>query len=390
MRRHLSEQLEDLREMQADMLREHLNTAIITVKNKKYNGEKNDLLDIGDFVYIGGHDKLRAVLRDLEKLGRSTDVRLENVLRHTLRSLIFDHFSKLNYNIKRELIEMAKDYWRVSSSKQWNRQTRPTTLTSLEMDYTSKSDKHVYRNRVSFNAHKRQEISDVRPIQRTKKTYNASQHVNKRYKYRNRIPKDREAVTAFTKLNKYKDITRLTLSDETINPAFEPESDNKTTVENKKSSKVSRKHIKKNKFTPSITLTQTKKPKLSKDDSDKPIDSPYSDFMLLTGGQNVQEVDLRGQSSGETNEDYEEPDKTNEEQQASKKTVAGYHPTAKYLSIERFITIKKKKIPEAKEEKDDKRVVSVTVANISGEGLSIESYENDYDLEIEEKLEKKP
>ncbi|XP_063544919.1 uncharacterized protein LOC134753085 [Cydia strobilella] len=337
MRRHISEKLEDFREMQADMLREHLSTAIIAVENKKYNGEKNDLLDIGDFVYIGGHDKLRAVLRDLEKLGRSADVRLNDVLRHILRSLIFDHFNKLNDNIKRELIDMAKDYWRVSSSKRWNRKTRPTTITPLEEDeYASKNDKHFYRNRLSFSAQKRQEISDARPTPRTKKTYNASQHVNKRYKYKNRIQKDREAVTAFTKLNKYKEHTRLTLSDENTDPPFEPESDNETTIENnegKNLSKAPRKYIKKNKFTPSIA--QTKRPNHSKD-GEKPIDSPYSDLKFLTGGQNVQDVDLRGQSTEETYENYEEPDKTKEEQQLSKHTVVfSHHPTAKYLSVER-------------------------------------------------------
>ncbi|XP_063630974.1 reticulocyte-binding protein homolog 1-like isoform X2 [Cydia splendana] len=383
MRRHLSEKLEDFRDMQADMLRDYLSAAIIAVENKKYNGEKNDLLDIGDFVYIGGHDKLRAVLRDLEKIGRSTDVRLDDVLRHTLRSFIFDHFNKLNDNIKHELIDMAKDYWRVSSSKRWKRRKRPTTFTSLEEDEsTSKNYRHVYRKGLSFNVQTRQESSDIRPIQRTKKTHNASHHVNKRFNYKNRVQKDREVVTGSTKLYKYPNHTRSTLSDEDTTPPFEPESENKTEVENnkgKKSSKTSRRYKKKNKFTPS--MAQTKRPKHSKD-GEKPIDSPYSDLMLLTGGRNVQSVDLRGQSTEETYENYREPDKTKEEKQLS--IVFSHHPTtAKYLSVERFLTIKKKNVPKAKEEKDDRRVVCVTVANISAEGLislSAESSGNDYDL----------
>ncbi|XP_048002858.1 uncharacterized protein PF3D7_1120600-like [Leguminivora glycinivorella] len=396
MRRRVSEHLDNMREMEAEKLREHLEAIISAVENKKYNGEKNDLLDIGDFVYIGGHDKLRSVIRDLEKLSRSTDVRLEDVLKRTLRSLIFDHFNKLNDNIKRELIEMAKDYWRVYGNKKWNKRTRTTTSSTMEVD-EDKEEKHPYRNSLSFKAQKEHEMRGVRPILRTRKPHNATQHVNKRYKYRDIIKKDRKAVTAFTKLHKYRDTTRITLSDEKKSASVELESDHKTEeiVEDKKLTKphnfdvfLDKKHLKNtmkgSKFTPSFA--ESKRPKHSIENDEKLVDTPNNDLMLLTGGQKAQKVDLRGDTPGDVYNEYEKSEEAKEDQQVSKESVTdSTRPTAVYISVERFVTKRKKQMRTAKEYKNDESNVTDLVARTSGEGLSTGDLENISEVETDRK-----
>ncbi|XP_048002859.1 uncharacterized protein LOC125239348 [Leguminivora glycinivorella] len=112
MRRYVSEKLDDYRELTADDLRRHLNGIITLVEYNGDKGEASEFLEIGNTLYEGASDKLRRALSDLSKMGTGGEYNIGNILKSTLRSLAYLHYLSLGRDVKTELINMVKHYWR--------------------------------------------------------------------------------------------------------------------------------------------------------------------------------------------------------------------------------------------------------------------------------------
>ncbi|XP_060808272.1 eukaryotic translation initiation factor 2-alpha kinase 2 [Amyelois transitella] len=176
LRKDMAKKLLTLNELTAKDLRFAIKKAISAVDKNVMREKRQKILDYLDSVYVGNEiiGKMRQVLSELEqfkKRSKRASLDLVKIVKYGLRSVIFDHYSNLNDNARKELKSKLENIWhdhKIGDHNIWN----PTT-TTVKSNVASKKkiNKDIYKVILT---------SSDNEIKRSKKSFSRNNPVKKR------------------------------------------------------------------------------------------------------------------------------------------------------------------------------------------------------------------
>ncbi|XP_047039652.1 uncharacterized protein LOC124644383 [Helicoverpa zea] len=114
-RRLLDAELSFIKGKPMPMTKVNLNALSYILKEEMYDDNVKDFIDHVNSLYKDdSKEKFQKVLNELEQYGvksKRTDDKLEKIIRDGLRSVIFDHYTNLNVNIRRKLKTKIDKFW---------------------------------------------------------------------------------------------------------------------------------------------------------------------------------------------------------------------------------------------------------------------------------------
>nr|XP_049695972.1 uncharacterized protein LOC110381790 [Helicoverpa armigera] len=114
-RRLLDAELSFIKGKPMPMTKVNLNALSYILKEEMYDDNVKEFIDHVNSLYKDdSKEKFQKVLNELEQYGvksKRTDDKLEKIIRDGLRSVIFDHYTNLNVNIRRKLKTKIDKFW---------------------------------------------------------------------------------------------------------------------------------------------------------------------------------------------------------------------------------------------------------------------------------------
>lgn len=115
-RKFIAAKLDLIRRTPASVIKSNINTLSETLNNLNYHKNIKKIFDYINSLYRqDSRGKFQKVLTELELYGRSnsqSNTRLSEIIKNGVRSIIFDHYTNLNTNVRRDVKQKMETFWK--------------------------------------------------------------------------------------------------------------------------------------------------------------------------------------------------------------------------------------------------------------------------------------